>query len=120
MTAWVYRRPGMIPRTSFPHTYKDLAYGVFARHGHEYDPYNYEGGTAYTEADYQRVPIGDPITTELVARLPFALAKRLDAVPGLSPEDKQNIIRNFQEIENVRPCRRSLNGSSIRCSRTGL
>ena len=48
------------------------------------------------------VPIGDPITTELVARLPYALARRLDAIPGLPPGDK-NIIRNFQEIENVRP-----------------
>jgi UDP-2,3-diacylglucosamine pyrophosphatase LpxH len=87
----------------FPHTYEDLAYGVFARHGHEYDKYNYEGGTAYTEKDYQMVPIGDPITTELVAQLPYALARRLDAISGLSPADKQNIIRNFQEIENVRP-----------------
>ncbi|MGB8992211.1 MAG: hypothetical protein WCD80_09160 [Desulfobaccales bacterium] len=91
------------PNDLFPHTYEDLAYGMFARHGHEYDKYNYEGGTAYTENDYQRVPIGDPITTELVARLPYALAKHLDAVPGLSPSDKQSIKRNFQEIENVRP-----------------
>jgi UDP-2,3-diacylglucosamine pyrophosphatase LpxH len=91
------------PKDLFPHTYDDLAYGVFARHGHEYDKYNYEGGTAYAETDYQRVPIGDPITTELVARLPYALARRLAAVPGLSPTDKQNVIRNFQEIENVRP-----------------
>ncbi|MGA9754144.1 MAG: hypothetical protein WBV23_03290 [Desulfobaccales bacterium] len=91
------------PQDLFPHIYEDLTYGLFARHGHEYDKYNYEGGSAYTEADYQRVPIGDPITTELVARLPYVLARRLDAVPGLSPADKQNIIRNFQEIENVRP-----------------
>ena len=91
------------PKTLSPIPMKTWRYGVFARHGHEYDKFNYEGGTAYTEGDYQRVPIGDPITTELVARLPYALARRLDAVPGLSPADKQNIIRNFQEIENVRP-----------------
>lgn len=86
------------PADLFPRTYEDLAYGVFARHGHEYDKFNYEGGTAYTEGDYQRVPIGDPITTELVARLPHALARRLGNAP-----DKPAIIRNFQEIENVRP-----------------
>jgi UDP-2,3-diacylglucosamine pyrophosphatase LpxH len=91
------------PNDLFPHTYDDLAYGVFARHGHEYDKYNYEGGAAYTWNDYQWVPIGDPITTELVARLPYALARQLDDIPGLSLADKQNIIRNFQEIENVRP-----------------
>jgi UDP-2,3-diacylglucosamine pyrophosphatase LpxH len=86
------------PADLFPHTYEDLAYGVFARHGHEYDKFNYEGGTAYSPADYQRVPIGDPITTELVARLPYTLARRLGNAP-----DKPTIIRNFQEIENVRP-----------------
>jgi UDP-2,3-diacylglucosamine pyrophosphatase LpxH len=86
------------PADLFPHTYEDLAYGVFARHGHEYDKFNYEGGTAYTPAEYQQVPIGDPITTELLARLPYVLARRLGNVP-----DKATIIRNFQEIENVRP-----------------
>lgn len=86
------------PAKFFPHTYEDPAYGVFARHGHEYDKFNYEGGAAYTPADYQRVPIGDPITTELLARLPYTLARRLGNVPN-----KPTIIRNFQEIENVRP-----------------
>jgi len=91
------------PSAPFPHTYEDPAYGVFARHGHEYDKFNYEGGIAYTEADYQLVPIGDPITTELVARLPYTLARRLEGVSGLTPEEKAHIKRNFQEIENVRP-----------------
>lgn len=91
------------PADLFPHTYENPDYGVFARHGHEYDSYNYEGGRAYTEEDYQRVPIGDPITTDLVARLPYALAQRLEAIPGLAPETKQTLKRNFQEIENVRP-----------------
>ena len=90
------------PGDLFPRTYEDPAYGVFARHGHEYDKFNYEGGIAYSEGDYQRVPIGDPITTELVARLPYAWPGDWTPFPG-SPEDKQNIIRNFQEIENVRP-----------------
>ena len=91
------------PKNLFPNTYEDLEHGVFARHGHEYDKYNYEGGTSYSWEDYQRVPIGDPITTELVARLPYALARRLEPFPWLTPQEKYNIKRNFQEIENVRP-----------------
>ncbi|MEJ2672214.1 MAG: metallophosphoesterase [Deltaproteobacteria bacterium] len=91
------------PKEPFPNTYEDLAYGVFARHGHEYDKYNYEGGVAYTPKDYQLVPIGDPITTELVARLPYTLAQRLKTVGWLTDEEKSKIRRNFQEIENVRP-----------------
>jgi UDP-2,3-diacylglucosamine pyrophosphatase LpxH len=91
------------PKNFFPHTYEDPAYGVFARHGHEYDKFNYEGGISYTELDYQRVPIGDPITTELVSRLPYALGRRLEGISWLTPEEKASIKRNFQEIENVRP-----------------
>jgi UDP-2,3-diacylglucosamine pyrophosphatase LpxH len=91
------------PAEPFPHTYEDMAYGVFARHGHEYDKYNYEGGITYAPEDYLRVPIGDPITTELVARLPYALGLRLDRTPDLTDDVKQTIKRNFQEIENVRP-----------------
>ncbi|MFA4903754.1 MAG: metallophosphoesterase [Desulfobaccales bacterium] len=83
------------PKNFFPNTYEDLAYGVFARHGHEYDKYNYEGGIAYTWDDYQRVPIGDPITTELVARLPYVLARRLAAVSWLTSQEKARIKRNF-------------------------
>jgi UDP-2,3-diacylglucosamine pyrophosphatase LpxH len=86
------------PADPFPPTFTDPDYGVFARHGHEYDKFNYEGGTDYAWEDYQRVPIGDPITTELVARLPYTLARRLGNAPN-----KPTIIRNFQEIENVRP-----------------
>jgi UDP-2,3-diacylglucosamine pyrophosphatase LpxH len=91
------------PANPFSHTFQDPVYGVFARHGHEYDKYNYEGGTSYTLQDYQRVPIGDPITTELVVRLPYEMAQRIAPIPWLTPAEKKNIIRNFQEIENVRP-----------------
>jgi len=96
----------------FPHEYKDLLYGVFARHGHEFDKFNYEGGESFEEIDYLRVPIGDPITTELVARLPFTLRKNLQQQahsiwPKLSDDEiKEEIAKanqNFQEIENVRP-----------------
>jgi UDP-2,3-diacylglucosamine pyrophosphatase LpxH len=91
------------PADPFSYHFQDSAYGVFARHGHEYDRFNYEGGTSYTLQDYQRVPVGDPITTELVARLPYELAKRIAPIQWLTPLEKKTIIRNFQEIENVRP-----------------
>jgi UDP-2,3-diacylglucosamine pyrophosphatase LpxH len=91
------------PTDPFPHTFDDASYGVFARHGHEFDKFNYEGGTAYAWQDYQEVPIGDLITTELVARLPYTLAQRLEGVKRLTREEKGNIKRNFQEIANVRP-----------------
>jgi UDP-2,3-diacylglucosamine pyrophosphatase LpxH len=86
----------------FLHFSFDPEYGVLARHGHEFDKYNYEGGSSLTEADYQRVPIGDPITTELISRLPYELERRLAGEP-LPDAEKARIVENFQEIENVRP-----------------
>ena len=97
-----------IPRTQhnpaepFPHEYEDLPYGVFARHGHEFDIFNYESGASYTLPDYERVPIGDPITTELVARLPYEADLYLQG-QGMSEAERQPIKARLQEIENVRP-----------------
>jgi UDP-2,3-diacylglucosamine pyrophosphatase LpxH len=91
------------PVEEFPHYRAFEEYGVFARHGHEFDHYNYEGGPAKSREDYLKVPIGDPITTELVARIPYEIKRQLDAIPGLDPQERDKIVRNFQEIDNVRP-----------------
>jgi len=50
-------------------------YGVLARHGHEYDVWNYEGSDNFNDSDYAQVPIGDLITTEIAARLPCTVLK---------------------------------------------
>ena len=88
--------------TPFEHYFQDVNYGVFARHGQEYDKFNYEGGISYEFQDYMRVPIGDPITTELVAKLPWRLMKK-KKIRKLPKEEQEKLKRNFQEIENVRP-----------------
>ena len=87
---------------AFDHTFQDIDHGVFARHGHEYDKFNYEGGLNYQYADYMRVPIGDPITTELVAALPWQVMQHA-TVKKLPAEAQQALRRNLEEIENVRP-----------------
>ena len=88
-------------------------YGLLARHGHEYDAWNFErhhlaselGGfpESLTTQDYQPVPIGDPITTELVVGLPHKM-RRLLAKSGLfQPQQTRSIIERIQRIEDVRP-----------------
>lgn len=86
----------------FEHYFENIDYGVFARHGHEYDRFNYEGGISYKHEDYMRVPIGDPITTELVAKLPFTIMQK-DEIKKLPEAEQAALKRNLQEIENVRP-----------------
>jgi UDP-2,3-diacylglucosamine pyrophosphatase LpxH len=88
--------------TPFDHFFQDVNYGVFARHGHEYDKFNYEGSISYDYQDYMRVPIGDPITTELVARLPWKIMQK-SKIKKLPKKEREALRRNFQDIENVRP-----------------
>ncbi len=91
------------PDELFDYCYLDPKYNVLARHGNEFDDYNYEGGKDYESFEaHTRVPLGDPITTELVAKLPWAIKKRLleENIPGVNVD---RIYMNLQEIENVRP-----------------
>jgi UDP-2,3-diacylglucosamine pyrophosphatase LpxH len=88
--------------TPFDHSFQDVDYAVFARHGHEYDKFNYEGGISYDFQDYMRVPIGDPITTELVAKLPWKIMQN-KKIKKLPKKEREALKRNFQDIENVRP-----------------
>lgn len=83
--------------------FSNTDYGVYALHGHCFDKFNYEGGPNHTDKDYKIVPIGDPITTELIAKLPYKLMKNAEASGNLNPTERENLKRNFQEIENVRP-----------------
>jgi len=88
--------------TPFEHDFQDVNYGVYARHGHEYDKFNYEGGLSHEYEDYMRVPIGDPITTELVAKLPWKIMQKKE-IKKLPKKEREALKRNFQDIENVRP-----------------
>jgi UDP-2,3-diacylglucosamine pyrophosphatase LpxH len=88
--------------TPFDHHFQDVEYAVFARHGHEYDKFNYEGSISYDYQDYMRVPIGDPIITELVAKLPWKIMQN-KKIKKLPKKEREALRRNFQDIENVRP-----------------
>lgn len=89
----------------FNHVYDDRAYGnkygVLAKHGHEYDIWNYEGSDNFTDSDYTQIPIGDLITTEIASRLPYTIMKHVG--DSISTGEKENLKRNLEEIENVRP-----------------
>jgi UDP-2,3-diacylglucosamine pyrophosphatase LpxH len=87
-------------------------YGLVARHGHEWDSWNFEDGHAdglpeqLDASRYQLVPIGDPITTELVARLPFAVAAALPA--SLDAAVRDQVYYQLRHVEDVRPLSQAL------------
>jgi UDP-2,3-diacylglucosamine pyrophosphatase LpxH len=92
-------------------------YGLVARHGHEWDPWNferYEKGklpAQYSPADFLPAPIGDAITTELVAALPYRVRSKLEASGEFAPtardptgpERLDALVARLQSIEDVRP-----------------
>lgn len=69
----------------FPHFFSDARHRTFARHGHEFDYYNFGGSQTFSlsrwvdipESDYNRTPIGDVIAAEFASALPGAVLKRL-------------------------------------------
>jgi UDP-2,3-diacylglucosamine pyrophosphatase LpxH len=91
----------------FPRHVLDLEHGVFARHGQEFDPLNFEGSEALAEPsfipvpeeDYQRIPIGDLIACELASKIPPLVQEYL-------PEDHQfraRLAERMRDLYDVRP-----------------
>jgi UDP-2,3-diacylglucosamine pyrophosphatase LpxH len=87
-----------------PHRFLSRDYGLLARHGHEFDVWNFEGRDpeALADRDYLKVPIGDVICTELVARFPWAIRRELVAA-GIAPDVVDGVATRLQDIEDVRP-----------------
>ena len=88
---------------NFKHSFFSIEHGVYATHGHIFDNFNYEGGPSYTDLDFGLVPIGDPITTEILVKIPCKLIKNIKLTNTLSSEDIIRLKYSFQEIGNVRP-----------------
>lgn len=91
----------------FPHEFLDLPHGVFARHGHEWDPLNFEGSDALDQPqlvpvpaeDYHRIPIGDLMACEFASKLPPLVQEYL-------PEDhpfRARLAERMRDLYDVRP-----------------
>ncbi len=91
----------------FDHTFLDLDYGVYARHGQEWDPFNFEESDAFSIRDhvqipfedYMKIPIGDLLASEMASKLPL---KVLEVMPEDHP-DRIGLYHKFQNLFDVRP-----------------
>ncbi|PID85866.1 MAG: hypothetical protein CSB13_05945 [Chloroflexi bacterium] len=83
----------------YKYEYLDEAYGVFARHGHQFDVYNYNGTEAYTREDHLQVPIGDVVATEIAVKLVVVLKSLQETYPEITDE----LVEAMQNVDNVRP-----------------
>ncbi|MFT3764671.1 MAG: hypothetical protein QM820_04000 [Minicystis sp.] len=93
----------------FMHHIERPDHGLIARHGHEWDQWNFPGYrgpdvlASFRPEEYLATPIGDPVTTEMAARLPYELAQRLVEDHVFSPEDARRIHEIMKRIDDVRP-----------------
>lgn len=106
--AWLGLKPGYPQRAVFPE------YGLFARHGHEYDwlncEYNFERtrpGMERTEALYRLACLGDWLAIDVGTRIPYELKRRY-------PEEAE-LYQAFVDIEDVRPVRSAFRWLRHRC-----
>jgi len=99
---------GMAPGDEpFPHVLLEPEYGVYGRHGHEFDPYNYEGEPVFggmgddaaERQGYADVPIGDVIAAEFASKLPVLVRKRVSETGPVGDQ----LVSKFRELFDVRP-----------------
>ena len=78
----------------------DERYGLYARHGHQYDPWNFGGGTDHTRRGHLQVPIGDVVACEFAVKLPHRLeAMSRDPHTPITPA----LAEKVQDMDLVRP-----------------
>jgi G:T-mismatch repair DNA endonuclease (very short patch repair protein) len=86
----------------FRYDYRHHNYGVQARHGHQFDAWNYGGGhDRNTREAHLQVPLGDVIATEFAVGLVWEAQQRRDAL-------SEALIERLQDVDNVRPLSRLL------------
>jgi len=83
----------------FRYDFKDEAYGVYARHGHQYDVWNCGAANDFTINGQLQVPIGEIFITEFGVKIPWIL----ESMKNTYPEITHELIEKTKDIDNVRP-----------------
>jgi UDP-2,3-diacylglucosamine pyrophosphatase LpxH len=98
------------PDVPFPHEFLDARYRTFARHGHEWDPYNIELSPSMAERprsvafeEYMNIPIGEVLAAELGSVLHLEIDEALKEVKHLDPAERRAVASQFRAIDDVRP-----------------
>lgn len=95
------------PANRFEHWYVNRNARTFARHGHEFDFFNFGGSTSFApdvwteipQSDFDKTPIGDLLAAEVSARIPAEVLARLR--PDHPQREALHI--ELQDLFDVRP-----------------
>lgn len=99
------------PMGPLPVTFQDEEHAVYARHGHEWDLFNFEprgtgGERRYDYEDYMGAPIGDVFAGEFASALPNLVAGELSKVGTKNPlpdDTIQALVERLRDLFDVRP-----------------
>ena len=83
----------------YRYDFTDEAYGVYARHGHQYDFWNYGGGNDHSHHAHLKASIGDLFATEFAVKLPYKVASLQNKYPEITDE----LSASLKDMDNVRP-----------------
>ncbi|MDH5636967.1 MAG: hypothetical protein OEZ04_00580 [Nitrospinota bacterium] len=83
----------------FDHEYYDEEFHVFARHGHEHDPFNYSRVGSMNRTSHMQLCIGDILATEFAVRLPWEVKSQ----SGLKPRTRAKLVKQLEDLDNLRP-----------------
>jgi UDP-2,3-diacylglucosamine pyrophosphatase LpxH len=94
-------------RSRFPHYFASAPARTFARHGHEFDRFNFGGSETFSQhlwteipqSDYDKTPIGDLLAAEISARLPQVV---MDRLPG-GKDEYPLLAKRLRDLFDVRP-----------------
>jgi UDP-2,3-diacylglucosamine pyrophosphatase LpxH len=99
----------------FRNDYIDEAHGVYARHGHQYDIWNFGGGEDLSRLGHLRTPVGDPLGVEFAAKLPY----RLRQLQSEGANVGDGLIEEMKELGLVRPFTHAMQWLYYRFKNTG-
>lgn len=90
----------------YRYDFMDENYGVYARHGHQFDEWNYAVNSEDEAIRSLEVSIGDPMTTEFAVKFPYVLNSLRGQYSDMDAPTFDKLVEHVKDIDNIRPLKR--------------
>lgn len=90
----------------YRYDFMDENYGVYARHGHQFDEWNYAVSNADETIKSLEVSIGDLMTTEFAVKFPYILNSLRGQYSDIDDNTFKELVEHVKDIDNIRPIKR--------------
>jgi UDP-2,3-diacylglucosamine pyrophosphatase LpxH len=90
----------------YRYDFMDENYGVYARHGHQFDEWNYAVSSEDEAIRSLEVSIGDLMTTEFAVKFPYILNSLRGQYSDIDDNTFKELVEHVKDIDNIRPIKR--------------